>query len=168
MKIFGLTLGQFGTALLLAGCIAFVYTFAAIPHPVEVPKIVITPVPTPPPVVITSQPTPSTTKYICQATQVGGPAFNLFNVLPFAIIGVGTIVIIIGAVSGPNLNTTVSPLNTSMSTTASSLPVPFGIIGIIVAMGGVLIVLYIMAIVTGDVNDAIMLAAPNVSACICP
>ena len=94
MKLFGLTLGQLGTVLLLAGCIAFIYTFAAMPHPVEVSKQIITPVPTPPPVVITSQPTPVSTTRICNnATNTTAiNTFNTWNVLPILIVGIGILV----------------------------------------------------------------------------
>jgi hypothetical protein len=144
---------------------------------------VITPVPTPPPVVITSQPTPvpSTTPCIClenplaqtqvQAQVQAQAAFNAFNVLPIIIIGIGIIAIIVGAFSVPGTSNT--KMSTSMSTTASSLQqmpsLPAkGIIGIVMAVGGVLIALYVMAIVVGSVSDIIMLATPNISQCICP
>jgi hypothetical protein len=52
----GLTKTRIIVALICGILLAFVYTYATVPHLVSTPVQVITPVPTPPPVVITSQP----------------------------------------------------------------------------------------------------------------
>ena len=52
----GLTKTRILIALACGILVAFVYTYATVPHLVATPVQVITPVPTPPPVVITNQP----------------------------------------------------------------------------------------------------------------
>ena len=52
----GLTKTRILVAIACGILVAFVYTYATVPHLVSVPVQVITPVPTPPPVVITNQP----------------------------------------------------------------------------------------------------------------
>jgi hypothetical protein len=56
MKIFWLTPGQLVGALFIGLSIVLFSMYVMIPHPVEVPIQIITPVPTPPPVVITERP----------------------------------------------------------------------------------------------------------------
>jgi hypothetical protein len=56
MKIFWLTPGQLAGAFVIGLSIVLALMYATVPHPVEVPVQIITPVPTPPPVVITEQP----------------------------------------------------------------------------------------------------------------
>jgi len=52
MDALGLTNSRLLIAILCGILVAFVYTYATVPHLVEVPVQVITPVPTPPPVII--------------------------------------------------------------------------------------------------------------------
>ena len=52
MDALGLTNSRLLIAILCGILVAFVYTYATVPHLVESPVQVITPVPTPPPVVI--------------------------------------------------------------------------------------------------------------------
>ena len=54
----GLTSTRKFLAVIVGIVITRSYVFVTAPHPVETPKFVITPVPTPAPVVITEQPTP--------------------------------------------------------------------------------------------------------------
>jgi hypothetical protein len=56
MRIFWLTPGQLAGALFIGLSIVLFSMYVMIPHPVEFPIQIITPVPTPPPVVITEQP----------------------------------------------------------------------------------------------------------------
>jgi len=55
MKIFWLTVPQFGYAVIVGLLFSLVIIYGMAPHPVEVPLQVITPVPTSPPVIIGSQ-----------------------------------------------------------------------------------------------------------------
>jgi hypothetical protein len=60
----GLTKTRILVAIMCGILVAFVYTYATVPHLVSTPVQVITPVPTPPPVVITNQPiSPSSYSY---------------------------------------------------------------------------------------------------------
>lgn len=56
MEVLGLTVSRLLIAVVFGILLAFVFTYATVSHPVEVPVQVITPVPTPPPVVIGNQP----------------------------------------------------------------------------------------------------------------
>lgn len=56
MKIIGLTGSQFVVAIILGLTVSFCITAISVPHPVETPVIVITPVPTPAPVQIQNTP----------------------------------------------------------------------------------------------------------------
>jgi hypothetical protein len=106
MKILGLTLGRLFAALIFGLLIAFTITYITVPHSVDVPVQVITPVPTPPPVVITEHPAevvhPSATmseswnKTISDINQSTFAAFNIAAIALVVIALVGIIAMISG------------------------------------------------------------------------
>jgi hypothetical protein len=99
IKPLGVPLQWFIVAIITGLCIAFVFTFATAPHPVEVPVQIITPVPTPAPVIITAAPTltpatkPSQVVYSSDAmnvAQIDATATQMFqmeaNLIPIIIV----------------------------------------------------------------------------------
>jgi hypothetical protein len=101
MKILGLTIGRLFAALVFGLLIAFTITYVTVPHPVEVPLQVVTPVPTPPPVVITEHPAefvhPSATMSESWNKTISGmdeSIFVAFNILPIMLMIIVVIMIL--------------------------------------------------------------------------
>ena len=85
-------------------------------------------------------------------------AVNVAMVLPILIIGVGIIMIVVGAFGSADSYTVSSPFNTATTQAASSAVGAFGgggAIGMIVAIGGLLVALYIIAVVVGSISYGI-------------
>jgi hypothetical protein len=87
MKVLGMTGGILAFALLCGVVIGVAMSFGSIPHPVEVPVQVITPVPTPDPVIITEHPTPAPVQQQAQqtspwnATGIENPIIDAFELV---------------------------------------------------------------------------------------
>jgi hypothetical protein len=104
MKVLGLTIGRLFAALVFGLLIAFTITYITVPHPVEVPVQVITPIPTPPPVVITEHPVgvvhkvyPSATMSEAWNKSISGideSIFVAFNLVPIMLVIVAVVMII--------------------------------------------------------------------------
>jgi hypothetical protein len=85
-------------------------------------------------------------------------AFSALGILPILIIVVGIIMIIVGAFGSADSYTVSSPFNTETTQAASSAASAFGgggAIGMIIAVGGVLVALYIIAVVVGSITAGI-------------
>jgi hypothetical protein len=132
--------------------------------------------PAPAPVIVTTAPLPTITpvatavKAGCvpsqwnasqkQLQQQAGSAFAFAGVIPITIIGVGILMIIVGCFSGTSRgSSTSSPLDTSMNTITSDMHQSLGISGLIsliVAIGGVLVALYVISIVVVSIQYAVI------------
>jgi hypothetical protein len=80
IKPLGVPLQWFIVAIITGLCIAFVFTFATAPHPVEVPVQIIKPVPTPAPVIITATPTLAPTTEPSQVVYSSSDAMNVAQI----------------------------------------------------------------------------------------
>jgi hypothetical protein len=128
------------------------------------------------PVVVTTQPLPSITPVPTarpngcetlspqwnQSLTQANEAFNVMTFMPIVVIGIGIMAIIVGALSGQfssisadNSNTLSTSLNTTSSVISNSVGTS-GVVGIIVASAGVMLALYIIAVVIGSMTTPIM------------
>jgi len=130
--------------------------------------------PAPAPVIVTTAPLPTITpmatamKPGCipnswnatqgQVSERVKSGFAMASMLPIAIIGVGILMIIVGAFSVPSVPSSPTPFNTNMNTTQSamsSLSVT-GLTGFIVAVVTVIIALYVISVVMGSLQYAVI------------
>lgn len=130
----GLTPFRILLAIVIGVAISIAFVFVFTPHPVIVPTQTITPIPTPPPVVIGSEPKQD----VAELTTCGnGAAGGFGDIIPIVIIGIGLFMIIVVAFGGAGSE---------------------GVLGIIIAMGGILIALYIMAVVMGTIACSVVVS----------
>jgi hypothetical protein len=85
--------------------------------------------------------------------------FGMATVLPIAIIGVGILMIVLGAFGSADTYSVTSPFNTAQTEAAKEVAGAFwgsGTISIIITLGVMLVALYILAVVTGSISAAIL------------
>ena len=102
MKLLGLSLPKVAFAILIGIFASIALGTLLVPHPVETPPIVVTPVPTPAPVYITIAPTPvQQVVYIVQGTPTptpfppDSPEYMIVSLLPIIIVGLGIMTIMV-------------------------------------------------------------------------
>jgi len=87
-----------------------------------------------------------------------GSVFGIAMFLPIAIVVAGILIIVVGAFGSADTYSVPSPFNTAQTEVAKSVAGTFGgsgAIGMIIAVGGLLVALYIITVLVGGISAAI-------------